>query len=147
MQHATSLSPALEDYLEVMLDLQEKEHIIRVTDIAQQLKVAKPTVSQTIAKLKKLGMVLQESYGAISLTQEGFAYAGRVQCRHRLLRDFLVDILGVELGVAEKEACMMEHVLSRETMSKFNAFMVGKGVESVPPYTECVKALDEEKQN
>lgn len=137
MLHATLLSPALEDYLEVMLDLQEKEHVIRVTDIAQQLQVAKPTVSQTIAKLKKLGMVLQESYGLISLTREGFAYAGRVQCRHRLLKDFLVDVIGVDEGTAEKEACMMEHVLSQDTMAKFNAFMVKQGIDVAHSSTDC----------
>ena len=124
MQHTMVLTPAMEDYLEAMLSLEETEGVIRVTDVAEKMQVAKPTVSQTATRLKKLGMVEQASYGAIHFTEKGRAYAARVHCRHQLLYNFLVNYVGIDAITAEGEACLMEHVLSRETMAKFNALMI-----------------------
>lgn len=118
------LSPALEDYLEVILELNETEDSIRVTDVADKLNVAKSTVSQTINKLKNLGLVVQETYGPINLTPAGREYAAKVRKRHRLLKKFLVEVLKVDYQIAEKDACLMEHVLSPQTMEKLAEFIV-----------------------
>lgn len=123
MTETIILSSALEDYLEVILELGEKEPEIRVTDIAEKLNIAKSTVTITINKLKKLGLVLQESYGPIVLTSTGKKYAAEVRKRHQMLKSFLMEALGVDYQTAEKDACLMEHVLSPVTMKKIAEYL------------------------
>jgi DtxR family Mn-dependent transcriptional regulator len=118
-----SLTPALEDYLEAMWEIHAKGDAIRVTDIAEKLDIAKSTVSQTINKLKNLKLVMQESYGPIYLTSLGKKYAEKVRNRHLILRSFLIEVLEVDYQTAEKDACLMEHVLSSKTMEKLAEFI------------------------
>ena len=124
MTDTIALTSALEDYLEVILELGETETEIRVTDVADKLNIAKSTVTITLNKLKILGMVTQESYGPIVLTRVGKVYAVEVRKRHRVLRKFLVEVLGVDYQTAEKDACLMEHVVSPITMKKISEFMI-----------------------
>lgn len=112
------LTSTLEDYLEVILELGDIEREIRVTDVAEKLNIAKSTVTITIDKLRNMGLVIQESYGPIELTSLGRKYASNIRKRHRLLKKFLVEVLGVDYETADKEACLMEHVLSTQTMDK-----------------------------
>ncbi|EHQ87660.1 metal-dependent transcriptional regulator [Desulfosporosinus youngiae] len=118
------LTPALEDYLEVILELDETENEIRVTDVAEKLNIAKSTVTITLNKLKGLGLVTQESYGPILLTRAGKLCAVDVKNRHRVLRKFLVEVLGVDYQTADKDACLMEHVVSPVTMKRMAEFIV-----------------------
>jgi len=120
---AIILTPALEDYLEAILEIHEKEDVVRVTDVADRLNIAKSTVSQTINRLKKLGLVVQESYGPIKLTRTGKKHATKVQNRHRIIRKFLVEILEIDYKTADEDACLMEHVLSPKTMEKLAEFI------------------------
>lgn len=123
MSDTIVLTSALEDYLEAILEIYEKGSEIRVTDVADKLNIAKSTVSQTITKLKKLGLVVQESYGPIILTRTGKECAIKVRKRHRLLRKFLIEVLEVDYQTAEKDACLMEHVISPKTMEKLAEFI------------------------
>jgi DtxR family transcriptional regulator, Mn-dependent transcriptional regulator len=119
----SGLSLALEDYLETMLEIAEKEKEIRVTDIAESLQITKATVSETMHKLKKMGMVEQKNYGPVSLTERGRQEALQIRKRHRVIKKFLVEVLDVDHKTAEKEACLMEHILSNATMKKLAAFV------------------------
>ena len=118
-----NVSSSMQDYLEVILNLIENEETARVTDIANKLKIAKASVNQTVNRLKRLGLVQQQAYGPVELTLKGREIAEIVRKRHRKLREFLVDVLGVEKTIAETDACLMEHVISVETMEKLTAFL------------------------
>lgn len=120
---AITLSSAMEDYLEVILDLSEKAGVVRVTDIAAKLNIAKASVTQAINGLKELGLVAQDRYGPVELTRTGKELAIKVRHRHRTLRKFLVEVLGVEPKIAEKDACLMEHVVSPQTMEKLVEYL------------------------
>lgn len=135
-----SLSAALEDYLEIILELNEKEGVARVTDIADKLNVAKSTVSQTINKLKTLGLIIQDSYGPIMLTKTGKEQASKVRNRHRVLRAFLIEVLGVDNQTAEKDACLIEHVVSPITMIKLSEYLKNNANQ---PYLQKVSEKDE----
>ncbi|MBP8613543.1 MAG: metal-dependent transcriptional regulator [Firmicutes bacterium] len=120
------LSSSIEDYLEAILVLSEldsAEQSVRVTDIADKLQIAKPSVTAALNVLKERGFVTQERYGKVYLTPEGRKHALGVQRRHRVLRKFLVDVLGVGEEVAENDACLMEHAVSPETMQKLIEFL------------------------
>ncbi len=117
------LSSSIEDYLEAILLLSEKDDAVRVTDIAEKLDIAKPSVTAAVNTLKEKGLVVQERYGKVFLTPEGRAYALKVKRRHKALRNFLVHVLGVSEQTAEKDACLMEHAISSETMEKLVDFL------------------------
>ncbi|NLZ93394.1 MAG: metal-dependent transcriptional regulator [Firmicutes bacterium] len=124
MVETITLTPTLEDYLEVILELEEKENETRVTDIADKLNIAKSTVTITVNKLKSMGLVLQESYGPIELTSAGKKHAVEVRNRHRMLRQFLVEVIGVDYQTADKDACLMEHIVSPVTLKKVEEYMI-----------------------
>lgn len=120
---SSDLSSSIEDYLEAILALSEDDAAVRVTDIAGRLNIAKSSVAAAISILKEKGFVRQRRYGKVYLTDEGIARAQEVKRKHRLLRTFLTDVLGVAEEIAEKDACLMEHVVSSETMERLIAFL------------------------
>lgn len=124
-----NISSSLQDYLEAILELSETDRSARVTDLARKLNIAKASVSQSIDKLASFGLVEQESYGPIKLTATGREQAIKVRRRHRMLRRFLIEILGVDPTIAEEDACRMEHAISPETMEKLVAFLEAQGKE------------------
>ncbi|OWV19336.1 iron (metal) dependent repressor, DtxR family [Fibrobacter sp. UWB16] len=123
------LSQSLEDYLEMVHMLRLANGIARVKDIAAALSVKMPSVAKAILELKKLGLVTQEPYSGVELTEEGRKAAADVLNRHILLKGFLIR-LGVSEAIADKDACSMEHILSAETLSIIEDFMK-KGNEGV----------------
>ena len=123
------LSQSLEDYLEMVHMLRLANGIARVKDIAAALSVKMPSVAKGILELKKLGLVTQEPYSGVELTEEGRKAAADVLNRHILLKGFLIR-LGVSEAIADKDACSMEHILSAETLSIIEDFMK-KGNEGV----------------
>ena len=123
------LSQSLEDYLEMVHMLRLANGIARVKDIAAALSVKMPSVAKAILELKKLGLVTQEPYSGVELTEEGRKAAADVLNRHILLKGFLIR-LGVSEAIADKDACSMEHILSDETLSTIEDFMK-KGNEGV----------------
>ncbi len=114
-----------EDYLESVLQLSEgkEDKGVRITDIARKIGVSKPSVIRAMQILKDDGYVTQESYGDIFLTAKGKVKAGQVYYRHSMLTRFFRDVLGVEAGQAEKDACLIEHDISSESMEKLVSFM------------------------
>jgi len=118
-----AVTSSMQDYLETMLTLSEMSGEIRVTDIAGKLNIAKASVSQAIANLKDHGLVKQDKYGPVELTVRGKEIALEVRMRHRQLKAFLVEVLGVDQKIAENDACLMEHVVSAHTMNRLMEYL------------------------
>lgn len=130
------LTMANEDYLECIVRIEAEEPDqgadgIRSVEIAQRLDVSKASVNKAIASLKSQGMVEQAHYGKVRLTEEGRSIGAAVWRRHRMLRAFLTDELGVEFDRADEEACKMEHALSEDTMDRWIAHMERDGIKLV----------------
>ncbi len=123
MTSTFTLSSAMQDYLEAILDLSRKGEAVRITDIADKLNITKASVTQAINSLKKLSLVTQDRYGPVELTSKGKELATKVQNRHNALRKFLIEVLKVDPSIAEKDACLMEHVISPHTMDKLEEFL------------------------
>ena len=123
----SKLTQSLEDYLEVIHVLLQTNKIARIRDIAAALTVKMPSVARAVAELKKQGLVSQEPYSGVELTEEGKRVAVVILNRHLLLRQFLIH-LGVSDDNANTDACNMEHILSAETLAKIEEFM--KSVEN-----------------
>lgn len=116
-----TMTQSLEDYIEAIFVLIRDGGSACVRDVARMLGVKMPSVVKAIHELKKLELVVQQPYGPIELTTKGKRVAKLVHNRHTLLRSFLMK-LGVSRKTADKDACMMEHILSAETLDKIRYF-------------------------
>ena len=116
------MTQSSEDYLEAIYNLASGEKGASVRAVAMRLGVKMPSVVKAVRDLKRMGLVSQKPYGPIELTDEGLKLAYDVQKRHVLLRSFL-EKLGVSLHNADRDACMMEHILSAETLDRIKSFM------------------------
>ena len=123
MTSILNLSAARQDYLEVILNLTEKQDKVRITDIAATLGIAKASVNEAVNILAELKLVKQEKYGPVELTTEGKEQAVKVRYRHRMLARFLTDILHVDPKTAEKDACLIEHVVSPVTLLRLTEYL------------------------
>ncbi|MBB3171284.1 MAG: metal-dependent transcriptional regulator [Eggerthellaceae bacterium] len=118
------MSPSHEDYLEAMVELGgTADAAIRSVDVAAKLGVSKASVNKAMSVLKEKGLAEQPYYGDITLTQEGYEYGRAVLDRHQMLFLFLSKALGIPEEQANKEACLMEHAISDESMKKWEAYI------------------------
>lgn len=116
------LSSSLEDYLEAVLELELSEKVARVRDIAKRLGVGMPSVSVALKALAQRGLVNYDPYQSITLTDEGKKIGGEIGNRHQVLRDFLVNVLGLEEEIAQANACRMEHAIDQDVLERLQAF-------------------------
>lgn len=121
MKKTATMSQSLEDYLEAIIVLIDEGRPAQVRDVAKLLTVKMPSVVKAIHELKKLGLVTQQPYCDIQLTEKGRRVARLVLDRHTLIRTFL-EKLGVSSRIADRDACMMEHILSAETLERIREF-------------------------
>ena len=115
------MTQSLEDYLEAIYVRIAEGRPAQVRDIARRLSVKMPSVVKAVRELKKLELVTQEPYAAIELTAKGERLASHILSRHKLLREFLMK-LGVTRRSADRDACLMEHILSAETLDKIREY-------------------------
>ncbi|PTV98887.1 DtxR family iron (metal) dependent repressor [Halanaerobium saccharolyticum] len=124
MEADINLSESMEDYLEAIYNLIKENGSARVTDIANHLKIAASSVNQGLKKLNQEGLISQEKYGPIKLTESGLKAAEKVRCKHRMLYLFLHKTLGVSQESADHDACRIEHALSEESFSKMVDYLI-----------------------
>jgi len=115
------MTESLEMYLETISLLHERMRIARVTDIAAELGVSKPSVHAALHELERRGLILHEHYGEVYLSPKGKDASAAIRRRHGLLTAFLREVVGVAPDIAEQDACRIEHYLSEETMARIAA--------------------------
>ena len=109
-----------EDYLEAILILEQKRSYVRSSDVAEQMKVKKPSVTNATRLLKEGGFLSMDGDKQIHLTELGREVAASIYERHCVLTEGLI-YLGVDPETAEQDACRIEHDISRETFEKLKA--------------------------
>jgi DtxR family Mn-dependent transcriptional regulator len=122
----SALTARNEDYLKTIYKLETENKVVRVKDLATGLGVRSPTVVGSIAPLKDAGLVRQEHYGYISLTEKGRELAESLVERERLLKTFFVKILGLDENEAGINACSIEHYITplcRKRLVSFIRFL------------------------
>ena len=109
-----NVEKTIEDYLEAILMIREKQGYVRSIDVADHLKVTKPSVTYSTKRLKEKGYLTSDHAGMLILTDEGLKIAEKTYTKHKLLTRFFIQ-LGVDPDVAMEDACKIEHDLSDET--------------------------------
>lgn len=103
-----------EMYLRTIYELEEEGIVPLRARIAERLEQSGPTVSQTVARMERDGLVLVASDRSLKMTDEGRALATAVMRKHRLAERLLTDIIGLDIEKVHDEACRWEHVMSDE---------------------------------
>ncbi len=111
----------MEEYLEVIYELEEKGKASN-GKIASALSVRPSSVTEMISKLQDKGLVRHESYGRVSLTPEGRKKASVLMETHRTIAE-LLGIMGVRRELAERDACEIEHHVSRQSAMRIGRFV------------------------
>ena len=109
-----------EDYLEAILILEQKRGYVRSSDVAEQLSVTKPSVTNATRLLREGGFLTMDEDKLIHLTELGREVAESIYERHCILTEGLI-FLGIDPEAAEQDACRIEHDISRETFEKLKA--------------------------
>ena len=105
-------SPAVEDYLECIFELEESGIPPMRARLVERLGVSAPSVSETVARLEREGYVSLDKSRVIRLTDQGQHAATAVMRRHRLAERLLVDVLKVPWHQVHEEAHRLEHAIS-----------------------------------
>lgn len=103
-----------ENYLETILMLSKKLPVVRSVDIATELGFKKSSVSIAMKNLREKHHITVSDSGFISLTDSGREIAEMIYERHELLSAWL-EKLGVPADIAVRDACKIEHVISKES--------------------------------
>ncbi len=136
------LSHSLEDYLEAIYLIGLEKKVIRIKEIADFLNVKTPSVVDAVSKLKEKELVVHEKYGYINLTKKGIEKAKLIYKKHEEVYKFLNQFLGMDEETSEKDACGIEHYISKNTLNRIVKFM--EFVETNPKgYPEWLKKFND----
>jgi len=110
------VSPSIEDYLENIYRLQEKDGLARTKELAVKMYVSLGTITNTVEMLERQGFVTHRPYKGVRLTEEGKKIALDVIRRHRLVERLLTDILHMDWSKAHEVACRLEHGFTEDVI-------------------------------
>jgi DtxR family transcriptional regulator, Mn-dependent transcriptional regulator len=129
-----------EMYLRTILELEEEEVTPLRARIAERLHQSGPTVSQTVNRMERDGLLTIEDDRHLRLTALGRSHAVAVMRKHRLAELLLVNVIGMPYEEAHEEACRWEHVMSESVEQRVYELL---GRPSRSPYGNPIPGLDE----
>ena len=112
-----------EMYLETIYLLEREAQHAHTADIAKLLGVSKPSVTKAMGLLKEQGLIKQERYGPVVLTERGREVSENIYANHKLITQFIISSLGLNPKLAEENACKIEHVISAEMLSAMKEYL------------------------
>lgn len=121
--HHSDLIDTTEMYLRTIWELEEEGVTPLRARIAERLSQSGPTVSQTVARMERDGLVHVESDRHLQLTEEGRRLATAVMRKHRLAERLLADVIGLDWELLHIEACRWEHVMSEAVERRIIALL------------------------
>ncbi|WP_174278126.1 metal-dependent transcriptional regulator [Goekera deserti] len=128
-----------EMYLRTIFELEEEGIVPLRARIAERLHQSGPTVSQTVARMERDGLLSVEGDRHLQLSAEGRALATAVMRKHRLAECLLVDVIGLDYADVHEEACRWEHVMSEAVERKLLTLL---GNPTVSPFGNPIPGLD-----
>ncbi len=128
-----------EMYLRTIFELEEEGIVPLRARIAERLHQSGPTVSQTVARMERDGLLTVEGDRHLQLSDEGRQLATAVMRKHRLAECLLVDVIGLDYADVHEEACRWEHVMSEAVERKLLSLL---GNPTVSPFGNPIPGLD-----
>ena len=128
-----------EMYLRTIFELEEEGIVPLRARIAERLSQSGPTVSQTVARMQRDGLLVVSDDRHLELTDLGRERAIAVMRKHRLAERLLLDVIGLDWQDVHVEACRWEHVMSEQVEQRLIALL---GHPSTSPYGNPIPGLD-----
>ncbi|BDZ55721.1 metal-dependent transcriptional regulator [Agromyces marinus] len=136
----TDLIDTTEMYLRTILDLEEEGIIPLRARISERIGHSGPTVSQTVARMERDGLVVVSDDRHLELTADGRSKAVHVMRKHRLAERLLSDVIGLDWEYVHDEACRWEHVMSEHVERRLIEIL---GHPTHSPYGNPIPGLEE----
>jgi len=134
----TDLIDTTEMYLRTILELEEEAIVPLRARISERLGHSGPTVSQTVGRMERDGLVVVSDDRTLELTDGGRQKAVDVMRKHRLAERLLSDVIGLDWAYVHEEACRWEHVMSEQVERRL-VELLGHPTES--PYGNPIPGL------
>jgi len=134
----TDLIDTTEMYLRTILELEEENIQPLRARISERLGHSGPTVSQTVGRMERDGLVVVSEDRTLELTEAGRQKAVDVMRKHRLAERLLSDVIGLDWAYVHEEACRWEHVMSEQVERRLIE-LLGHPTES--PYGNPIPGL------
>lgn len=135
----SDLIDTTEMYLKVVFELEEQRQPALRARLAERLDQAMPSVSQTVSRLERDGLLRLGDERIVELTDEGRHIAVAVMRKHRIAERFLFDVLGLDWADCHEEACRWEHVLGDAAEEKLAGLLENLDVD---PYGNPIPGLE-----
>ena len=129
-----------EMYLKSIIELEEQGIVPLRARIAERLEHSGPTVSQTVARMERDGLVVVDADRHLALTDEGRELATHVMRKHRLAERLLSDVVGLDWSLVHDEACRWEHVMSEQVETRLLSILPE---HTTGPYGNPIPALED----
>ena len=136
----TDLIDTTEMYLRTIIELEEEQIVPLRARISERLGHSGPTVSQTVARMERDGLVVVSEDRTLELTDDGRRKAVDVMRKHRLAERLLSDVIGLDWAFVHDEACRWEHVMSEQVERRLIE-LLGNPTES--PYGNPIPGLEQ----
>lgn len=120
------LTFTMENYLEAIYELTNDSKGVRLTDIAERMGVSKASTNNAMSVLAEKGLVTNEKYHDVYLTEKGLEMAKFTSSKHKVIRAFFIHILGVNIDIADVDACAIEHVISSDSIYAMQRVLMEK---------------------
>jgi Mn-dependent DtxR family transcriptional regulator len=117
------LTFVMENYLEAIYELSSAGKGARVSDIAERLGVTKASTNSAMTTLSERGLIINEKYKEVLLTEEGRRFAELTAQKHHIIKRFLEDVLSVDAAIADEDACAIEHVISNDSIEAMGHYL------------------------
>ncbi|WP_233256195.1 manganese-binding transcriptional regulator MntR [Falsiroseomonas bella] len=121
-QREADRTATAEDYVELIADLLREEGEARAVDLARRMGVSQATVTATVGRLQRDGLVETKPYRGLFLTPSGQEMARTAKARHELVVRFLIAV-GLDPETAETDAEGLEHHASEKALAAFARFL------------------------
>ena len=128
-----------EMYLRTVLELEEEGIVPMRARIVERLGHSGPTVSQTVSRMERDGLLVVRPDRSLSLTDNGRAKAVQVMRKHRLAERLLADVVGLDMAHVHEEACRWEHVMSERVERRLVGLL---GEPQYSPYGTPIPGLE-----
>lgn len=138
--NTTALTQSEETYVETIYSLIREHGYARVADVATELGVKPPSVTNMLQKLDEQKFVNYTKYRGVVLTRKGRLLAETLERRHHALKEFLI-MIGVSEESADKDSCEIEHSIDGKTAERLASFV--EFVQSAPQYPHFLENFKE----
>jgi len=116
----------VEEYLEAIYDIQEKEkRVVRTNELAKVLNVKPSSVTEMLVKLKEKGYIEYQPYYGATLTKKGEEIAKKIKKYYTVFYKFFREFLGIDDETASRLSCELEHHLTEDAVSKVCSIIAG----------------------